>query len=125
MLDLAAWVVGQSTTLFDWGAAVALGLLVAISDLISRYRDAPDKALTKPAARLYLIVNGAATVGALLIIRAFGWTFGIQGADATRVAQVLMSNVRRRNTGNAPPANVAKLRCIFNAHVLPIELSTP
>jgi hypothetical protein len=83
----------QLSPLIDWVATASLGILVAISDLISRYRDAPSEVLSKRPAHLYLIVNAAATVAALFLIRSFGWTFGAPNPQATSVAQVLVAGL--------------------------------
>lgn len=57
-----------------------LGAAVAIGELISRYRDAPMRALATIPASLYILVNALASIGALAIIRAFDWKFGVSGS---------------------------------------------
>lgn len=54
-------------------AAFVLGSAFGISELISRYRDEPRRALFSWAALLYIFVNAAAAVLALNLIRVFGW----------------------------------------------------
>jgi len=66
-----------------------LGVFVGSGELVSRYRDAPGSALRTPPALLYMALNGAAAILALALMRAFGWTLGVQGADAVRWTQVL------------------------------------
>ncbi|MGE5504246.1 MAG: hypothetical protein ACM31L_07460 [Actinomycetota bacterium] len=52
-------------------AVFAAGAFVGWGELVSRYRDNPMSMLDKrPAAWLYMVVNGAASVGALFAIRA-------------------------------------------------------
>lgn len=50
-----------------------LGASFGISELISRYRDEPRRALFSWAALLYIIVNALAAVFALNLVRVFGW----------------------------------------------------
>ncbi len=56
--------------------AFILGALFGIAELVSRYRDEPQRALWSWAAFLYVMVNGLASVGALNLIRVFGWITG-------------------------------------------------
>lgn len=44
----------------DWFAVAALGSLVGGSELVSRYRDAPEKALRTVPAMFYIVINMAA-----------------------------------------------------------------
>ena len=69
--------------LFDWLLVGLVGALVGIGELVSRYRDAPDRALRTPAAYLYVGLNVGASVAALGVARAFGWTFGVAEANPT------------------------------------------
>lgn len=79
----------------DWPAllddilVVALGGAVGISELVSRYRDAPSAALKSWAAILYIFINAASALGALLLMRAFNWTLGATEEQAVRWTQVL------------------------------------
>src|SRR5215207_9784397 len=59
-----------------------LGAAVACGELVSRYRDAPVRALWTWSAALYVLLNVAASLAALAIIRAFGFKFGIEGVAA-------------------------------------------
>jgi hypothetical protein len=77
---------------FDFTAAVLLGILVGLAELVSRYRDAPQSVLYKPPALVYLALNGAASGLALALIRAYGWTFGA-AADTARWTQLLVAGV--------------------------------
>lgn len=52
-----------------------IGLLVGTTELLSRYRDSPWKALLNFPAGIYVSVNVGASVLALLLIEIFGWTF--------------------------------------------------
>lgn len=64
---------------FDWIVVAVLGGLIGVAELVSRYREAPQKALFTPAAGLYAAVNLVAAVAALGLVRTFGWTFGVVG----------------------------------------------
>jgi hypothetical protein len=77
---------------FDFAAAALLGVLVALAELVSRYRDAPQAALYSRPALLYLALNGAACGLALALIRDYGWTFGA-GVGSARWVQLLVAGV--------------------------------
>jgi hypothetical protein len=49
----------------DWIAVAALGAIVGVSELTSRYRDAPEAALRTWPAFFYIATNMAASVAAL------------------------------------------------------------
>ncbi|PZF79621.1 hypothetical protein [Jiangella anatolica] len=70
--------------------ALALGALVAIAELVSRYRDDPLRAVWSLPAAAYVTVNAAASAAAFALIRAFDWTFGSSGTQ-TLVTQVLVA----------------------------------
>ena len=61
----------------QWLAAFALGALVGAGEIISRYNDAPQRALFTVPGSIYWAINGLSAVIALLLIRASGLTFGI------------------------------------------------
>lgn len=83
----------QWVTLGTYGAVVALGCLVGVAEVITRYRDAPGKALRLPAALVYVSINGLAGLLALYLMRAFGWTFGGQDEAQQTVMQVLVAGL--------------------------------
>ncbi len=60
-------------TAMSYFAAFVLGSSFGVSELISRYRDEPRRALFSWAALLYIFVNALAAVFALNLIRVFGW----------------------------------------------------
>ena len=60
----------------------ALGAAVAIGELVSHYRDAPMRALATFPALLYIGINAGASLGALALIRAFDWKFGMNGTSS-------------------------------------------
>lgn len=76
----------------DWVVVGVLGALVGMADIIGRYRDAPWRSLTSLSALLYVGINVAASIFALVLIQAFGWTFGLSG-EAARWTQVLAAGV--------------------------------
>lgn len=71
----------------DWIAAAVLGAAVGGSELISRYRDAPEAALQTWPAIAYIGINSAASLGALGLIHANGWF------AQSRWTQILMAGV--------------------------------
>lgn len=75
-----------------WVVVAVLGALVGVADIIGRYRDAPWRSLLNWSAALYLGINIAASLFALVLIHAFGWDFGLSG-DAAEWMQVLVAGV--------------------------------
>jgi hypothetical protein len=73
-----------------WPAVVAcsLGALLAVAELVARYRDDPAAAVLSLPAAVYVGVNAAAAGVALYLIHIFGWTFG-SGGSARQPIQVL------------------------------------
>jgi hypothetical protein len=78
-------------SLLDYLAVAVLGALVGAAELVSRYRDAPARAVYNLPAAIYIALNLAASIAALAIIHVYGWTFGVNGAAAQRWAQVGMA----------------------------------
>jgi hypothetical protein len=72
----------MDTTLLDYAIVAALGALVGSGELVSRYRDAPAGALETRPALFYILINIAASVAALFVIRIFNWHFGVTSGDA-------------------------------------------
>ena len=64
---------------WDWFIVGGLGLLVGVSELMTRYRAAPARALSTLPSGLYLAVNVVASIAALGLVRIFDWTFGASG----------------------------------------------
>jgi hypothetical protein len=77
-----------------WPAFVAclLGGLLAIAELVARYRDDPAAAVLSWPAAVYVGVNAAAAGVALYIIHVFSWTFGADGS-AREAVQVLSAGL--------------------------------
>jgi hypothetical protein len=61
-----------------WQYAItgAIAGLVGVAEILARYRSDPLYSLKQPPAWVYVIVNAASGVLALVLVRAFGWTFG-------------------------------------------------
>jgi hypothetical protein len=79
----------MSSEFLDFVLVAALGAVVGAAELVSRYRDAPAGALRSAAAAFYIFLNIAASLVALALIHAFGWTFGVtSGGPALRWTQV-------------------------------------
>ncbi len=80
----------------DWILVALLGALVGVGELVARYRDRPHRALVQGPALLYLAINAAAAVVALILIRTFGWEFGLSAEASTaevRFTQVLVAGL--------------------------------
>jgi hypothetical protein len=75
-------------SLLDYLTVALLGVLVGAAELISRYRDAPVRAVYNLPAAIYIALNLCASLAALALIHLYGWTFGVNGAAAQRWAQV-------------------------------------
>jgi hypothetical protein len=71
-------------------AAGLFGALVGTAELLSRYRDAPSFVLLSPPGLGYVLINAAASLGALGVILAFGWKFGATGGSVKAI-QVLLA----------------------------------
>src|SRR2546421_3297513 len=71
----------------------SLGALVGGAELISRYRDRPGSLIRVPSTWLYVLINAGAGVAALLLIHAFGWSFGAHDPDSVRATQVLVAGL--------------------------------
>ncbi len=61
-----------------WQALIVASLagFVGVAELLSRYRSDPKYVLGRLLAWVYILINAFAGIGALLLIRAFGWKFG-------------------------------------------------
>lgn len=61
------------------------GGLVGTTELMARYRDAPFEAIRAPSSFVYEAVNAFAAAIALWVIHVFGWTFGVEDGDPTKL----------------------------------------
>jgi hypothetical protein len=66
----------------DAAVVAVLGASVGAAELISRYRDAPGRALRCRAALGYVGLNLIAALAALALIHAFDWRFGFAANSA-------------------------------------------
>lgn len=78
--------------LVDYLVAALLGALVGGTELVSRYRDAPQSALFSRPAWLYILLNVAASALALWLARVYGWTFDATG-PSQRWTQVFVAGI--------------------------------
>jgi hypothetical protein len=81
----------SDSTVIDLLVVASIGLLVGTGELISRYRDAPVRALCSPPALVYVSVNLLAACAAYGLITAFNWSFGAASGDPTRWTRVLVA----------------------------------
>lgn len=79
----------------DWIVAAILGLLVGSSEVISRYKDLPRRALLSLPGAGYVCLNGAASLAAYGLIVLYQPDFGLdrQKVDALRWTRVLVAGV--------------------------------
>ncbi|RAY13186.1 hypothetical protein DPM19_22105 [Actinomadura craniellae] len=70
-----------------------LGGLVGMAELITRYRDRPASLVRVPSTWAYVLLNAGAGVGALLLIRTFGWDLGARTASTTAAAQMVAASL--------------------------------
>lgn len=80
----------------DHAIVAVLGVLVAVGELSARYRDAPLIGLLRSTpAIVYMAINAAAALAALVVVDAFGWTFGVSPdtghGSAARLTQLLVA----------------------------------
>ena len=69
----------------DYIIVSLFGLGIGLGELVSRYRDAPLRAVATAPALLYMLINALAALGALGVVRVFGVDFGIEAAEAERL----------------------------------------
>jgi hypothetical protein len=88
------------TMIFHWHfdqvwryeAVGLLGASVGTAELLSRYKDAPSWVLLSVPGIVYISLNVFASLLALAVIQAFGWTFGAKG-DGIATTQVLVAGL--------------------------------
>jgi hypothetical protein len=77
----------------EWLIVALFGGLVGASELVNRYRDAPVRAVVNWSAGFYILLNLAASLGALGLICAYDWKFGVTGDAIVRWTRVLVAGV--------------------------------
>ncbi|MBA4380509.1 MAG: hypothetical protein C0393_07540 [Anaerolinea sp.] len=77
--------------ILEWLVVGVIGAAVGAVELISRYKDEPDNALSSWPAVYYLLINALASVGALGLIRVFKWDFGVTDPAAAGWTQVIVA----------------------------------
>ncbi|WP_245679651.1 hypothetical protein [Actinomadura hibisca] len=73
--------------------AVSLSCLVGVAELVSRYRDRPTTLVRVPSTWAYVLINGAAGAGSLLLLHTFDWKFGVQSPEVSGATQVLVASL--------------------------------
>jgi len=77
----------------DYLIVSLLGGVVGLGELVSRYRNYTGFVLLNYITYIYVGINVAASIGALTLIHAFDWTFGVDsGPEAVRTTQVLVAS---------------------------------
>ncbi len=81
----------------DYVAVAALGALVGLTELVTRYRDEPLAGVASPPSLFYLAVNAVVALVGLGLVRVFDWTLGVGGGpggdERVRAVQVLVAGV--------------------------------
>lgn len=86
------WGSELSKTTWDWLVVSSLGGAVGFSELVARYRDSPERAVSTYPAVLYIGINAGASAAAFGIIRTFDLSFGIDSdpsGDKLRWARII------------------------------------
>ena len=79
--------------MFDYALVAILGAFVGLGELISRYRDAPERALLRsPSAWFYCLINALVSVLALRLLAVFDVNFGRQGS-ALEWSRILVAGI--------------------------------
>ncbi len=96
-------------TIYSWiGYALVagtVGLLVAMTELLSRYRDEPEKAIASRAGLFYLSLNFAFSVAAFALVVVFGpQRFLPARAPASSGDQTVDLKAKETKTADAKPA---------------------
>ncbi|HEY8482536.1 MAG TPA: hypothetical protein VIL71_22150 [Spirillospora sp.] len=73
--------------------AVSLSCLVGVAELVSRYRDRPTTLIRVPSTWVYVLINGAAGAGSLLLLHTFDWRFGVHSPDVSAATQILVASL--------------------------------
>jgi len=93
-LILAAVVVIVSVILAPWWpdyvAVCYIGAAVGTGEIVSRYRDAPQRALSTAPALLYILINAGAAIAALYFANVFG-VAASQSPQQTTITRVLLA----------------------------------
>jgi hypothetical protein len=77
----------------DYLVVGLLGGTVGLGELVSRYRLHAGFVMRHYITYIYVGINIAASIGALVLIHTFDWTFGVEsGGDAVRATQVLVAS---------------------------------
>ncbi len=76
---------------FDYFAVAALGALIGLCELLARYRDEPRRAIVNVSAIIYILINTAAALLALLLLNVFKVDFGLDPTrDAVKLRAMLV-----------------------------------
>jgi hypothetical protein len=74
-----------------YAIVVTFGALVGVTELLTRYRDAPSALWRVPSAWFYVVINAVASAAALLAIHVFGWEFGGATLEISQAYQILIA----------------------------------
>ncbi|POM24198.1 hypothetical protein BTM25_28250 [Actinomadura rubteroloni] len=72
---------------------ISLSCLVGVAELVSRYRDRPVALLRVVSTWVYVLINGGAGAASLLLMRTYGWKFGVHSPSVVGATQVLVASL--------------------------------
>jgi Big-like domain-containing protein len=87
---LLAWWIGGIWFYRRYIAALYIGALVGASELVARYRDAPERALWTVPATLYVLINAVASTTAMYVVTRFGIVKG-ETSERIIVTQIFLA----------------------------------
>jgi hypothetical protein len=88
-LILTAWIGGYWIYRRVFVAAF-IGAVAGVGEIVSRYRDAPERALRTPSAWLYISINAIASASAMCVVWYFGLGIAATG-PRTMIEQILLA----------------------------------
>jgi hypothetical protein len=74
----------------DYWIVAAVGALLGLCELLSRYRDEPIRAIVNVSAGAYIVINAAAGLLALLLLNVWKVDFGLTADDAVKLRVMLI-----------------------------------
>jgi hypothetical protein len=77
-MSVSDWMQSNEALLAQCGAVLLFGGIVGAGELVSRYRDAPGKAIKNLYGLYYIAINAVAALLALMAVRTLGLEFGLK-----------------------------------------------
>src|SRR5688572_24141135 len=80
----------MGSTGLDYWIVGLVGTLLGLCELLSRYRDEPIRAVLNVSALAYILINGGASLVALLLLNVWKVDFGLGPDDAVKLRVMLI-----------------------------------